>query len=71
MAGESLQTLYLSSSPIKKKLNDLLELLHFIPSVYHSFYQNLKHSTATSHGDDDEEEDKEDYQEDNYEDDCD
>ena len=59
----SMLTLYQSSCPInKKKLNDLMELLKFIPPVYHTFYHNLKESTATGHNDE-----QVDYQEDDDE----
>ena len=52
----SLQHLYHSSRTINKKLDDLKDLLDFIPPVYHTFNHNLKQPGADSHEKDEEEE---------------
>ena len=56
----SLQQLYHGPRSInKKKLDDLIQMLDFIPPVYHGFYQKLNQSIADSDEDDDLDEDQE------------
>ena len=44
----TLPSLYTVPRAINKKLDDLLELLQFVPPIYHSFYTNLDGSAEES-----------------------